>query len=177
MLPQAAQHKNDAGGHRNRPVGDKRRKRLRRRGKETAPASGRAEIRRQQFPGIVPAPIGLVRLELHRGAHINVVAEPQPLGRRAALPVFQQLVRQPAPQLLLLFAARKQGNGFQIHQARGHFEKFARDIHILFLHCADLFHILVEQLRDGNVADIQLVFGDQIEQKIQRAVKYRKMIR
>ena len=35
-----------------------------------------------------------------------------------------------------------------------------------------IFHILIRDLHDGNIIDIDLIFVDQVKQKIQRAFKY-----
>ena len=71
---------------------------------------------------------------------------------------------------------RQKHFGLDIHQLSRHGYKIAGDLQIHFLHPAQLLHILLQNLSDGNIVNIHLIFGDQMKQQIQRPVKGLQMI-
>ena len=91
--------------------------------------------------------------------------------------VFQQPAGQFIARVELFFGLfigirRQEHSGFYLHQCRGHNEKVADNIQVEHFHHADVLHVLLGDLADGNVVDVDVIFFDQIQQKIQRPFEY-----
>ncbi len=88
--------------------------------------------------------------------------------------VFNELADQfPAWIIILdillgrLFAARQKGPGFQIHQIGCHDDELGGEVDVQKLEGIDVIEVLFGDFLDRDGMDIQLVFFDQIEQKVQ----------
>ena len=86
--------------------------------------------------------------------------------------VFHQNADKRVARVLLFLFFGKQHSAFDVHQLRGHRDEFAGDLHVHLLHQINVFHILIENQRYLDIQNIHLVFGNQSEQKLERAFKY-----
>lgn len=64
-----------------------------------------------------------------------------------------------------------------MHQPGRHLQELAGHLQVGFLPALDGLQILLQQLRDGNIVDINFVFLHQMQQKIQRPLENRKPVR
>ena len=126
----------------------------------------------------MPAQVGAVQLDLSRAAHRHKRGGghfAQLGGHLAAGAVFDQLAGQLLFHALGLFASGQQQVAFHLHQTGGHFNEFAGNLHALGAQPVNDGGVLLNQLQNGNVVQVHLVFAYQIEQQVQRAVKLSQM--
>ena len=62
------------------------------------------------------------------------------------------------------------------HELACHYDKFCRDIHIVFLRLPDQLQILVAKEGDGDIFDFVFTFLDQCEKRVKRALKLVKTV-
>jgi hypothetical protein len=66
---------------------------------------------------------------------------------------------------------RKQHLGFDMNKRRSHHQEFSRDMQVQKAHQLYILQILLGNFGNGYIADIKMVFLDQIQKQIQRAFK------
>ena len=121
------------------------------------------------------AGVGHVRLDFfgRGGQQIESVGDfGQLAGHELAVGIFAQFAAQLVLQLFAFVIDRQERNGFDIDQTRRHFQKLTGDVHVFQLHLANVFNILIDQLRDHHIVDADLVFADQVQQQIERPLKH-----
>ena len=74
--------------------------------------------------------------------------------------------------LLLL---REEHAGLDIEQVGRHLHELARDLEIKLFHGVEVLQILIENLRDLDVADLDLILGQEQQDQAQRALKIRHL--
>ena len=80
----------------------------------------------------------------------------------AAMLIFHKLLGQLFLKLFSLVVLGQKADRFKVDKTGCHFDKFARNVHILGIHRTDILNILVNKDGQLNVVNIQFVFGDQI---------------
>ena len=99
---------------------------------------------------------------------------PELSGHLLADLIFEKLPLQFGFELAaFLLVPGQKGNCLDINQAGGHLEEFTRQLEVRILCRADVRHVLFEQGGDLHIIDVQLVLGDQVEQQVERAFKFR----
>lgn len=73
--------------------------------------------------------------------------------------------------LFFILFMRKQHPALYIQKRRRHDQKLAGHIHVLLSHPVNVGEILVRDVGDGDVIDVDLIYLDEMQKKIQRAVK------
>ena len=71
--------------------------------------------------------------------------------------------------------ARQQHRCFDIYKPGGHLQKFAGDFQVVLPHRVNIGQILLEQRRNLNIADIELMLLNQIQKQIERAFKFARL--
>ena len=79
-------------------------------------------------------------------------------------------------KLRYLLVPRKQGTRFDIEQVRGHLDKLTCDFKIHALHFVKIFKVLIENIRDADIADLYFVFRQEEQDQAQRAFKILKLV-
>ena len=110
--------------------------------------------------------IGVVPLHLHRLPHEHrclLPFCPQQSGHTAALVVLDELTGKLLLEPLALFAAGQKQVALHLHQPRSHFNKSAGGfrVGVCLLHRAG---ILIDQLQNGDVVQVHLMFGHKRQQ-------------
>ena len=121
--------------------------------------------------------VGGFKVHLHGPAHEyrrGLGLFPQKSRHAAALVVLDELAGELLLQPLALFAAGQQQIAFHLHKPRRHFYKGAGAFRV----GVGLRHglrILVDELQDGNIVQVHLVFGHERQKQFQRAVEIFQM--
>ena len=93
--------------------------------------------------------------------------------------VFQKLLHQFRSRIFLLsfliHCFRKKHAAFDIQKGRCHDHKFTHNVKIFPFHLMNIRQILIGDLHNRNIVNIYFVFIDQVQQKVQRSFKHRKL--
>ena len=160
--------------HRHEGRGDQRLKALGAGGGLAAAAAHQAEPRLLQKGCVVAQLIGVVQLHLHglshrregggsHGSHAG--------GDLLAGAVFDELAGEFLLEALSLLTAGQQQVALHLHQTRRHLDELAGHVQPVVRQGVDDGGVLVDQVQDGDLVQIHLVFAHQIEQKVQRALE------
>ena len=92
--------------------------------------------------------------------------------------VFEQPPHQDVARILLVavgagsrLGPRQQHSGLDVNQRGGHHQEVAGHVEIQLLQQMNRIEILLRDDHDRDVVDVQLVFPDQIQKQIERAVE------
>ena len=111
--------------------------------------------------------VGVLPLHCHGRAHEGRVLRrlfPQKRGQAAALVVFDQLAGEFLLHPLARFTAGQQQTAFHLHQMRRHLDEGTCPLRVGLLVLLHRAGVLVDQLQDGDVVQIHLMFGHKRQQ-------------
>ena len=73
--------------------------------------------------------------------------------------------------VLVLLVLRQQHPGLDVHQLRRHCDEVTGNVQIHVLGLVQNRHVLLKDFRDGDIVNAHLVFGNQVQQQVERPVK------
>ena len=97
-------------------------------------------------------------------------------GRLFKALVFQQFVHELGPRVRAAvwvpgIRGGQEHLGFDLHERARHHQKFSRHLQIQVFQDIEVSQIFMRDLRDRDVRDLQVVFLDEVQKKIQRPFK------
>lgn len=68
-----------------------------------------------------------------------------------------------------LFGAGEEGSGFEVHEVRGHDDKFGGEVDVEEFKGVDVVEVLLGDALDGDGVDIEFVLFDEVEEEVEGA--------